>query len=523
VSVTTTVDPRTPAPEEPAVAGRPHDAAGQVRGVGTLIVGTGFAGLGMAIRLKQAGDDDFVVLERAQDVGGTWRDNTYPGCMCDVPSHLYSFSFARNPDWTRTYPKQEEIWRYLQDCARRFGVLPHLRFGHEMLSARWDEPAARWHVKTRGGDFSARFLVLGTGPLSEPRIPDIPGINTFAGAFFHSARWDHDHDLTGERVAVVGTGASAIQFIPEIQPRVARLHLFQRTAPWVLPHPNRDLTGPERWLSRRLPLTQGIRRAAIYWSRELLVLGFVGDTRVMALAERVARRHMRAQVADPSLRRKLTPHYRLGCKRILISNDYYPALTRPNVEVSTEPIREVRPDSIVTEDGVERAVDTIIAGTGFRVTDMPVAERVWGRRGARLADVWDGSPQAYLGTSVAGFPNLFILTGPNTGLGHTSLVFMIEAQIQYVLDALRVLRRREGSMIEVRADVQAAYNAGIQRRMEGTVWMTGGCASWYIDARGRNTALWPSFTWAFHRRTVRFDPAAYVISQPASQPAPAAV
>jgi cation diffusion facilitator CzcD-associated flavoprotein CzcO len=487
--------------------------------VSTLIVGTGFSGLGIAIRLKQAGDEDFVVLERAQDVGGTWRDNTYPGCMCDVPSHLYSFSFARNPEWTCTYPRQEEIWRYLQACARRFDVLRHIRFGHELLSAAWDETDSRWRVITSGGEFSARFLLLGTGPLSEPRIPDIPGINTFAGTLFHSARWDHGHDLSGERVAVVGTGASAIQFVPAIQPTVARLLLFQRTAPWVLPHPNRDLSRPERWLSRRLPVTQRMRRAAIYWSRELMVLGFIGDTRVMALMERVALHHMRSKVREAVLRRKLTPHYRLGCKRILISNDYYPALAQPNVEVSTARIREIRPHAVVTEDGIEHEVDTIIAGTGFRVTDMPVAERVRGRSGALLAEVWDGSPQAYLGTAVAGFPNLFFLTGPNTGLGHTSLVFMIEAQIQYVLDALRRVRRRDATVIEVRADVQRAFNADVQRRMEGTVWLTGGCASWYIDAKGRNTTLWPGFTWAFHRRTARFDAAAYVISNAAPRPA----
>ena len=476
-----------------------------------VIVGTGFAGLGMAIRLKRAGIDDFVVLERSAEVGGTWRDNTYPGCMCDVPSHLYSFSFARKSDWTCTYPKQAEIWEYLQECAVRFRVTPHIRFGHELTAATWDESRARWDVSTNRGALSSRFLILGTGPLSEPRLPAVPGIDAFAGTMFHSARWRHDHDLTGERVAVVGTGASAIQVIPEIQPKVARLMVVQRTAPWVLPHRNRDLNALDRWLSRNLPFTQQLRRLGIYLGREILVYGFTVDPRVMGLAERAARAHMRRLVADPGLREKLTPHYRLGCKRILISNDYYPALTQANVDVIADRLVEVRPHSLITADGVEREVDTIICATGFHVTDMPVAGRVCGRDGVSLATHWDGSPQAYLGTAVAGYPNLFFLTGPNTGLGHTSLVYMIESQVAYVLDAIRSSQRSGAATVEVRADVMRAYNARLQRRMRNTVWMTGGCASWYIDARGRNSALWPGLTWPFRRQTSRFDPAAYTL------------
>jgi len=479
-----------------------------------VIVGSGFAGLGMAIRLKQAGIDDFVVLERSGDVGGTWRDNTYPGCMCDVPSHLYSFSFARKSDWTCTYPKQAEIWDYLRDCAARFRVMPHIRFEHELTAAAWDDASARWSITTNRGELSARFLILGTGPLSEPRLPDVPGIDSFTGTLFHSARWQHEHQITGERVAVVGTGASAIQLIPEVQPKVARLTVFQRTAPWVLPHRNRDLNAVDRWLSRNLPFTQQLRRLGIYLGREMLVYGFTVDPRVMGLAERAARRHMNRQVTDPALRAKLTPHYRLGCKRILISNDYYPALTQRNVEVVTERIAEIRPHSVVTADGVEREVDTIICGTGFHVTDMPTAERVQGREGVTLAEHWDGSPQAYLGTTVAGYPNLFFLTGPNTGLGHTSLVYMIESQISYVLDAMRTSLRRGMATVDVRPDVLEAYNSRLQRRMQTTVWITGGCASWYIDSKGRNSALWPGLTWPFRRRTARFDPAAYTFRPP---------
>ena len=477
--------------------------------VGVAIVGTGFAGLGTAIRLKQAGFDDFVVLERADDVGGTWRDNSYPGCQCDVPSNLYSFSFAPNPNWTNTFPLQPEIWDYLRDCAVRFGVVSHIRLGHEVLNARWDEPSARWQVHSSQGDLAARFLVLGQGPLSDPSLPDIPGLDGFQGTVFHSARWRHDHDLTGERVAVVGTGASAIQFIPEIQPRVGALQLYQRTAAWVMPHPKRPVSAAERWFYRSVPGVQRLLRGTTYMTRESFVLVFTGHPRVTRIAERLGLRHLRRQVPDAQLRRKLTPTYHVGCKRILISNDYYPALMQPNVEVITDGIREVRPHSIVAADGTERDVDTIIFGTGFQVTNPPIAQRVCGKEHRLLAEVWGGSPQAYRGTTVAGFPNMFLLAGPNTGLGHTSLVFMIESQIAYVLDALRTLGRHGAGVFDVRPAAQERYNETVQQRLRNTVWNTGGCASWYLDANGRNSALWPTFTWPFHRRTARFDTDAY--------------
>ena len=477
--------------------------------VRTLIVGTGFAGLGTAVRLRQRGDEDFVVLERAGDVGGTWRDNTYPGCQCDVPSTLYSFSFAPNPDWTNTFPLQPEIWRYLRDVAHRFGVMSHIRFEHGVSAARWDDQNGRWQVATNRGEFSARFLVLGNGPLSEPSIPDFPGLQTFAGATYHSARWDHGHDLSGERVAVVGTGASSIQFVPEIQPVVGRLQLYQRTPPWVLPHPKRDVSRAERWLYRNLPLSQLVLRAATYVGRESMILGFTVNPRLMSPLERLGLRNIRKHVDDPQLQRKLTPRYRIGCKRIIISDDYYPALNQPNVDVITERIAEIRAHSIVTADGVERPVDTIIMATGFRVTDPPIAERICGMQERTLAEAWQGSPQAYRGTTIAGFPNLFILAGPNTGLGHTSLVYMIESQIAYVMDCLRYLERNGVDVIDIRADAQSRYNDELRERMRGTVWMTGGCASWYIDRTGRNSTLWPTFTLPFRRRTAHFDPAAY--------------
>jgi cation diffusion facilitator CzcD-associated flavoprotein CzcO len=473
------------------------------------IIGTGFAGLGMAIRLKQAGIHDFVLLERAGDVGGTWRDNTYPGCQCDVPSHLYSFSFAPNPDWSRTFSHQEEIWDYLRDCAERFEINPHLRLNHELLEAAWDEDAGLWRLETSAGDLTADVVVSGTGALSEPAIPDLPGLESFEGAAFHSAQWDHELDLTHKRVAVIGTGASAIQFVPHIQPQVEKLHLFQRTPPWVLPHSDRPITEPERRAYRRLPLLQRLMRSTIYWARETFVLNFVRP-RIAKLPERIGRRHLRKQVPDPELRRELTPDYTFGCKRALLSNDYYPALTCPNVEVVTHGISEVRANSVVAADGTEREVDVIIFGTGFRVQDMPVVDRVRGREGLTLAERWRESMQAYLGTTVAGFPNLFMLLGPNTGLGHTSVVVMVEAQIAYVMDALRAMDRHEWRSLEVREEAQRAYNERVQEGLRGTVWNAGGCASWYLDRSGRNTTLWPSFTWRFRERTRRFDPAPYV-------------
>jgi cation diffusion facilitator CzcD-associated flavoprotein CzcO len=479
------------------------------------IVGTGFSGLGMAIRLKQAGIEDFVVFERAEDVGGTWRENTYPGVACDVPSHLYSFSFAPNPDWSRTFSPGQEIWDYLRRCAGHFDVIPHVRFGHEVTEAAWDEEDQRWRIETSAGPFTAQVLIAGTGPLSEPSIPHIPGIESFEGNAFHTARWDPDQGFAGKRVAVIGTGASTIQVVPEIQPEVEKLHLFQRTPPWIMPHPDRAISKRERTVYRRFPAVQLAMRAAIYWARETFVLPFL-HKRLAKLPETVARQHLRSQVPDRELRRKLTPSYTIGCKRILISNDYYPAVSQPNVEVVTDGIREVRPRSIVAGDGREIDVDVIVFGTGFRVTDMPAAEYIRGRDGQSLAETWRGSMQAYLGTSIAGFPNLFMIVGPNTGLGHNSMVFMIESQVAYVLDALRTMDARGLASVDVRADVQDAYNRELQEGLKDTVWSTGGCASWYLDDTGRNTTLWPGSTWPFRRRTRRFDPALYSVRSGAS-------
>ena len=482
-----------------------------------VILGTGFAGLGLAIRLKRAGMNDFVILERADEVGGTWRDNTYPGCQCDIPSHLYSFSFAPNPNWSRLFPIQPEIWDYLRDVAERFDLLPHIRFGHEVQGATWDEDAAQWRIETSQGPLTAHVLVSGQGGLSDPAIPDLPGLERFQGAAFHSAQWDHDHELDGERVAVIGTGASSIQFIPHIQPKVGKLTLFQRTPPWVMPHPDRPIRDSEKRLFRRFPFTQKLFRAAIYAFFESRVVPFTKAPDLMKAGERIALRHMAQDVPDSELRRKLTPRYRMGCKRVLMSNTYYKALAQPNAEVVTEGIREIREHSIVTADGVEHEVDTIIFGTGFKVTDLPMADWVRGRGGRTLADVFDGSPEGYLGTTVAGFPNLFLLTGPNTGLGHNSIVYVLESQFNYVVDALRTLKRRGVEVFDVKPEVQQRYNAELQEQLQGTVWNTGGCSSWYLDRNGKNTVLWPTWTWKYRRRTRRFDAESYRLERVGSK------
>ncbi len=428
-----------------------------------------------------------------------------------MPSHLYSFSFAPNPDWTRTYSRQAEIRAYLHRCADEFGVRPYVRTATKVESAAWDEDARRWDLDTSRGRLRARVLIVGMGPLSEPKTPAIAGLDSFEGHTMHSARWDHAHDLTGKRVASVGTGASAIQYVPSIQPDVERLYVFQRTPPWILPHTDRPTTAVERRLYRRFPAMQRLVRGAVYSAREINVLGFVKNPRLMAVAERIARWHMARQVPAPELREKVTPDYTIGCKRILPSNRWYPALAQSNVELINGGVVEVRPNSVVGSDGVEREVDTIIFGTGFSVTDMPLGRLVTGRGGRTLDERWRGSPSAHLGTAVAGFPNLFMLLGPNTGLGHSSMIYMIESQLAHVMDALRVMRDRSAETVEVREEVADRFNEAVDRQLEGTVWNTG-CASWYLDDTGRNATLWPDWTFRFRHRTARFDPGQYELT-----------
>lgn len=482
-----------------------------------IIVGSGFAGLGLAIALKRAGRDDFVVLEAADALGGTWRDNHYPGCACDVPSHLYSYSFAPNPRWSRVFAPQREILAYLEGCATRYGLHRHIRYGAEVTDAAWDAATATWTVTTRAGArHTARHLALGVGGLSRPAIPAIEGLETFAGPAFHTARWDHGVDLAGKRVAVVGTGASAIQVVPQLAPRVAALDLYQRTPPWVLPKRDRAFTAAERALFAAVPAAARARRAATYWWLEARSLGFTVDRRVMEVARRMGLRHIRRQIRDPALRARVTPDYTPGCKRILMANDYYPALARDNVSLVTDPIARVTADGIVTAAGEARPVDALVLATGFRVTDLVAPMRVRGRDGADLGDAWRERPEAWLGTLVAGFPNLFVLTGPNTGLGHSSMVFMIEAQVQLILRLMGAAEAAGAAAVEVRAEAQRAYNAALAARLQRSVWASG-CASWYVDASGHNATLWPGFTVDFWRRTRRPDLAAVSMS-PAGAP-----
>ena len=477
--------------------------------VDVAIVGSGFSGLGMAIRMKQDGYHDFVVLERDDEVGGTWWANTYPGCACDVPSHLYSFSFEQNPDWTRTYSKQPEIRDYLSRCADKYGIRSHLRMGTLVTSAAWDDEAGRWQIETDRGTLRARMLIAGAGPLAEPKTPDLPGLDSFEGKTMHSARWDHDYDLTGKRVASIGTGASAIQYVPSIQPDVEQVYVFQRTPPWIFPHTDRPTTRLERRLYKTFPFLQRLVRGAVYAMRESNVPAFLHSR--MKLPEFLARRHMRKQISDPELLERVTPHYTIGCKRILPSNKWYPALQQPNVELLTDGIEEVRANSIVTKDGRELDVDAIIFGTGFHVTDMPVAKYIRGRDGTSLDELWQGSPRAYLGTAIPGYPNLFMLCGPNTGLGHNSMVYMIESQIAHVLEAMRAMKRSGADTVEVRAEASERFNQRIEKQHEGTVWTTG-CSSWYLDDTGRNSTIWPDWTWRFRQKTARFDPAVYELA-----------
>jgi cation diffusion facilitator CzcD-associated flavoprotein CzcO len=475
-----------------------------------LVVGSGFAGLCAAIKLTEDGETDYVVIEKADDVGGTWRDNTYPGACCDVPSQLYSLSFARNPEWSSSYSPQPEIQAYLRRVADEYGVAARTVFGAELLHAAWDDEAQLWRCRTTSGDVTARFLVSAAGGLSEPRLPDIEGLDTFTGPVFHSARWDHSVDLAGKRVAVIGTGASAIQIVPELQKVAGHLDVYQRTAPWVIPRNDRRYSRPERAALRRVPTLGRLYRTGIYWAHEGYVPMFTWQPRLGKPAEKAALVNLHKGIKDPELRAKVTPTFRLGCKRILRSNTYYPALAADNVDLVTDPISRVTGESIVTGDGVEHPVDAIVVATGFWTTELPIAGRIVGRAGRSLAEEWAaGGMSAYKGTTVHGFPNLFLLVGPNTGQGHTSMVFIIESQVAYLRDAIRTMRARGFAAVEPRAAAQRRWNADLQRRMKHTVWNTGGCSSWYLDAHGKNTVLWPKATFTFRRLLARFDPDAY--------------
>ena len=480
--------------------------------VDVAIIGAGFGGLAAAIRLKERGTS-FIVFERAAEVGGTWRDNVYPGCACDVPAHLYSLSFAPNPNWSRMFSPQTEILGYLKTVVNTYDLTPQIRFNTEIVRTEFSEETACWTLTDRQGNaLTARVVIGATGPLNRPRTPKLKGLETFAGRQFHSANWDTTGDLTGQRVAVVGTGASAIQIVPQIAPQVQQLVVFQRTAPYVMPRLDRAVSPFEQRLFRRMPVFQRAYRAFMYWFRELGGLSFMGNEMLNKFATKQALKHLETQIADPELRRKATPNYKIGCKRVLLSDDYYPALARPNVALVTEAIAEVKPNAIVTADGTEYPVDVLIFSTGFVAADIICDLHVVGRHGRNLFDEWlTTGAEAHYGLTVSGYPNLLFLVGPNTGLGHNSIVHMIESQMAYVLDYLRLLEGAgEGAFLDVKPDVQAAYNQKIQQQLTRTVWASG-CQSWYLNAQGKNTTLWPALTVSYRRATRRVNPADYQI------------
>jgi len=475
-----------------------------------LIVGAGFAGLAAAIKLQDAGERDFVVIEKDSDVGGTWHINTYPGAECDVPSQLYSYSFALNPDWSKVYSPQQEIWEYTRRVAEDADVLDRFVFDTAVLDATWDDAAQRWRVTTSNGEYAARTVISGSGGLSEPRLPEIDGIDSFQGEIFHSARWNHDVGLTGKRVAVIGTGASAIQLVPELQKTLqssgGHIDVYQRTPNWIIPRNERKFTGLEKAAFKHVPGVQRAARAAVYAQLEGRAPAFTRFPALLKVVENQCKKNISRAIDDPELQAKVTPNYRAGCKRILISNAWYPAIAADNVDLVTDPIAKITGDAIVTADGAERPIDVLVVATGFYVTEPPIAQHITGREGRTLAEVWgDHGMAAYKGTTIHGFPNLFQIVGPNTALGHSSMIYIIESQVRYIVEAARAMRRDGLGAIEPTAEAQAEWTAKIQDRMKPTVWTTGGCASWYLDKFGNNTTLWPGQTFAFRQHLSRFD------------------
>ncbi|MEU6643039.1 NAD(P)/FAD-dependent oxidoreductase [Saccharomonospora sp. NPDC046836] len=469
-----------------------------------LIVGAGFGGVAIAAELRRAGMHDFVVLEKAADLGGVWRENTYPGSGCDVPSPLYSFSFERNHAWPRRYAWQPDIHAYLRRTARRHGLLAHLRFDSEVVSAEFDSGNAEWRVRTAGGEeYATRVLIPATGQLSRPSYPDIPGIDSFAGPSFHSAQWDHDCELTGKRVAVIGTGASAVQFVPRIQPRVARLTVFQRSAQYIMPKRDRVYTPWQHKAFRTLPLLQSLDRLSFWLYGEFAQQALSKWPALTRIFLWQTRKRLRSQVADPDLRRKLTPDYALGCKRILFSNDYLPALTESTVDLVTEKIVEVTPRGVRTADGTLHEADVIIYGTGFATQELLAPMTIRGLAGRLLSDAWRDGPRAHLGITVPRFPNMFLMYGPNTNLGGSSILYMLESQARYIADAVRRLADHPGRYLDVRPEAEQAWDDEVQGRLAHSVWSR--CSSWYRNEHGRIVANWPGRTHEYRSRTRRVD------------------
>src|ERR1700733_12641488 len=472
------------------------------------VIGAGFGGIGLAIAFKRAGIEDFVVLDRADDIGGIWRDNSYPGLCCDVPSHLYSFSF-RPWRWSRRFPPREEILGYMRGLVAEHGLGPHLRLGNGVVAAEFDAGRALWNLTMDDGTtLQATSVVCAVGQLGRPALPDIPGRDEFAGPSWHSGRWNHDVDLAGKRVAVVGTGASAIQFVPEVAKVAGQVDLYQRSAPYVLPKADRPYREAEQDLYDRLPLVRKADRLRIFLYGELLTSGFVLSPKLLGGPMQLWRRQLRAQIADPGLRAKCVPDYVMGCKRVVFSNDWYPALARPNVELVTDRIERIAPDGVVTADGTTRGADVIIYGTGFKSLELLAPMQVSGRGGRNLHQAWRDGAQAYLGISVSGFPNFFVIYGPNTNLGGNSIIYMLEGQISYVLDAVKALEAQRLAWLDVRPDVQDRFNSWVQSASHTSVWETG-CHNWYTTASGRNTNNWPDHTFMYRYRARRFDLGAY--------------
>jgi cation diffusion facilitator CzcD-associated flavoprotein CzcO len=482
-----------------------------------VVIGAGFGGIGMGVALKQAGIDDFLIVDQADDLGGTWRDNSYPGLCCDVPSSLYSFSFQPWP-WSRRFPPRQEILSYLHGVAEEHGLAPHLRLGSGVTAAEFNEKNGVWHLTlTDGETLQATAVISSVGQLGRPAFPDIPGRHDFAGPSWHSARWNHDVSLAGQRVAVIGTGASAIQFVPEIAKEAAHLDVYQRSAPYVLPKSDRSYGYAEHALREAFPALRKADRLRVFLYGELLTSGFVLSPKMLAAPRAMWRRQLRA-ISDPELRARCIPDYVMGCKRVVFSNDWYPTLARPDVDLVTDPIERITPDGVVT-GGALRPADVIIYGTGFRSTEFLVPMSVTGAGGRGLDEAWRDGAEAYLGITVTGFPNFFLLYGPNTNLGGNSIIYMLEGQIRYVASALQALRDQRLAWLDVRPEVQAEFNAWVRAASRTSVWETG-CHNWYT-ADGRNISNWPVHTFMYRYRVRRFELSDYtVIPERMAAPAP---
>ena len=476
----------------------------QARHVRTIIVGSGLSGVAVGIKLREAGETDFVILDKADGVGGTWRANTYPGVECDIHAPLYSYSFAPKKDWSKNYGTQPELLSYIEECCTRYGLDAHLQFGQEVTSATWLDAQKIWEVKTSNGHFTANALVSAMGYLSFPNLPELPGYSDFSGPKFHTAQWDHSVDLKGKRVAIVGLGATSIQIIPEIQPTVGQLDIYQRTPAWFMPKHSHELGGFSNWAYRTIPGYHALIRQYHLWAAELVPYQLARPKRTKFMKD-IAQKYLDKAVKDPELRAKLQPDYTIGCKRMLFSDTFYDVVQERNVALITNGIKQIEGSAIVTDDGTRRDTDVLVMATGFHTADMPFTKIVKGRSSQRLSEVWQDGRFAYLGSTVPGFPNFFMMLGPNTTVGHTSMTLMIEAQATYIADAIAKMREKGLASVEVRPDVAAEYDARMQDRLAPTVWNAGGCTSYYRGGAGKNTAIWPDTSFKFRRLTKTFD------------------